>query len=829
MFNSKGSIMNKKVVIAALLHDIGKLIQRANNEYIYHGSVGYDYLKAINFDEEILEAVKNHHSKKLSEVNTLKNDFLTYLIYEADNLSAAHDRKDNLAEKIENKWESDSSLKTVFSFLNGVSKDEFAYPARDLNPENKTIYPLKKNDIKATQNKYEDLKKIIDNNLGNNITPNSLLELLESTMTYVPSSTDAKQNLDISLFDHSKTTAAIASCIYEYFVENNITDYKDRLYKNPNHDEKYFLLVSGDISGIQDFIYTISSKGALKSLRARSFYLEMMLEHIVDEILSQLDMFRCNLLYTGGGHFYMLLPNTEKTKNVLQEAQEKINDWFINEFGNALYIAIAASEASSNDLNNTRDIFSSVSKKLSQKKLSRYNKSQLKKLTQPNKNKSSRECKFCKTSSKKIEEENFIDGKIEVCKTCYNLYKLGENLVRTLKFTVSEREGDISKGDISLNLPSLNDKQKYLTISNEKISESDDRIYAINDRLVGENYTTKLFVGNYSFQIGEKIADFSELVEFKENKRIKRLAVLRCDVDNLGQTFVNGFKEADKILNEKKSNEEQKGKDKQKTYSTLSRVTSLSRQLSLFFKFYINNICKSKINGEADVTIDNFSLNGNAIETEKRLSIVYSGGDDVFVVGEWLDVLNFAFDLREAFKVYTCNKLTFSGGLGFFSVGYPISQMAAQAGDLEDVAKKYDDSTKDSISLFGKADGRNDTYHWDEFKEKVFSKIQSLMKLCYFDEKNPIESKIFLSTAMCYKIKQLITPNYEGKKDDFNVARLAYTLARMKPSDKKLKDNDSLNYNWAKFRGHLYKWSLNESKSLLTAIDLVIYLNRNED
>lgn len=810
--------MNKKVVIASLLHDIGKLIQRATGERLGHDIIGKNYLSKRGFDEEILDAVLNHHKKELTVAKKVSNDFLTYLVYESDNLSAAHDRKENIAKNVDKKWESDSSLKSVFSYLNNISTDEFAYPARDLDPKNKIIYPLKKANISASQDKYLDLIKIIDDNLTKDITPNSLLELLESTMTYVPSSTNAEQNLDISLFDHSKTTAAIASCIYEYFVENNITDYKDRLYENPNHDEKYFLLVSGDISGIQDFIYTISSKGALKSLRARSFYLEIMLEHIVDEILSQLNMFRCNLLYTGGGHFYLLLPNTEKTKNVLKEAQEKINDWFINEFGNALYIAIVASEASSNDLNNTRDIFSSVSKKLSKKKLSRYNKSQLRKLLEPSKNKSARECKICKTSSKNTEERNFIDGSIEVCETCYNIYKIGENLVQGVqKFTVSE-----NKGKYFLNLPSLNDKQKYLTISKEKISESDDRIYAINDRLVGRKYTTKLFVGNYCFQIGEKIADFGELVEFKENKRIKRLAVLRCDVDNLGQTFVNGFKEADKILNEKAYEE-------QKTYSTLSRVTSLSRQLSLFFKFYINNICKSKINGEADVTIDNFSLNGNTIETQKRLSIVYSGGDDVFVVGEWLDVLNFAFDLREAFKVYTCNKLTFSGGLGFFSLGYPISQMAAQAGELEDVAKKYDNSTKDSISLFGKVDGRNDTYHWDEFKEKVFSKIQSLMKWCYFDEKDSIEGKIFLSTAMCYKMKQLITPNYEGKKDDFNVARLAYTLARMKPSDKKLKDNDSLNNNWAKIREHLYKWSLNESKSLLTAIDLIIYLNRNED
>ncbi len=50
-------------------------------------------------------------------------------------------------------------------------------------------------------------------------------------------------------------------------------------------DDRTLLLVSGDFSGIQDTVYTISSKGALKSLRARSFMLELLTEHIVYEIL----------------------------------------------------------------------------------------------------------------------------------------------------------------------------------------------------------------------------------------------------------------------------------------------------------------------------------------------------------------------------------------------------------------------------------------------------------------------------------------------------------------------------------------------------------------
>lgn len=791
--------MYKKIVITALLHDIGKLIQRANNENIYHGEIGKNYLKIKNFDDEVLEGVYCHHADYLKNKTSFKNEFLTYLVYQADNISAEHDRRKNIDDSNNDiKWDSTAALKTVFSYLNGTTDEQYAYPVRDLSPNNNIIYPLNKQEIFASQDKYQALKEVIDANLNKDITPNSLLELLESTMTYITSSTDAKQNLDISLFDHCKITAAIASCLYQYFEENNITDYKKQLVTNYDKDKNYYRLVSGDISGIQDFIYTISSKGALKSLRARSFYLEIMLEHIVDEILEANNLYRCNLLYTGGGHFYMLLPNTTKVQNSLKKAQEKINEWFVNEFGNSLYLAIASVEASSNDLKNTKNIFREVTRKLSKNKLSRYTKTQLKTLLSPTKNVSSRECVICKTSSNETSEKDFIDSKLEVCDTCYNLFKIGENLVKEdIKIIISDEQ--VAN---SLKMPSLNNNEKYMSITTSSINDKINRVYVINDRQIGSKYATKLFVGNYCKKHNDKIADFKELL--KDNKGIKRLAVLRCDVDNLGQTFVNGLPDE---------------------YSTISRTTSLSRQLSLFFKFYINNICKSKISGEADEKLNNFSLDNTDITDEKNLSIVYSGGDDVFIVGAWLDVLNFAFDLRECFKKYTCNKLTFSGGIGFFSAGYPISQMASQTGELENIAKKYDNSSKDALSLFGINEDRDNTYHWDEFKIKVFSKIKNLIELCNFDENIQDNNKILFSTSMRYKFKQLLIQNNKNK---FNLSRLAYTLARMKPNEKELNKNEILKKHWEEFKTNIYSWSQEDRKSLLTALDLIIYLNRKE-
>lgn len=72
--------------------------------------------------------------------------------------------------------------------------------------------------------------------------------------------------------------------------------------------------------------------------------------------------------------------------------------------------------------------------------------------------------------------------------------------------------------------------------------------------------TTKLWVGDY---VAEGANTFGELA--KKSEGIKKIAVLRADVDNLGTSFVYGFR---------------RGEDER--YVTLSRTAALSRQLSLF-------------------------------------------------------------------------------------------------------------------------------------------------------------------------------------------------------------------------------------------------------
>ena len=153
--------------------------------------------------------------------------------------------------------------------------------------DGKINYPAQAGAVIASTDKYRELLAVLEDNLLRTdfaqCTVNEMLKIIEAVAAYIPSSTNKAEACDISLYDHSRLTAAIAVAMEQYFTAIEITDYKAYCSGSKNAEFRAmeaFLLIEADMSGIQDFIYTIPSKGALKSLRGRPFYLEMLIEHI---------------------------------------------------------------------------------------------------------------------------------------------------------------------------------------------------------------------------------------------------------------------------------------------------------------------------------------------------------------------------------------------------------------------------------------------------------------------------------------------------------------------------------------------------------------------
>lgn len=803
-----------KITMSSLLHDIGKVIYREGGDVRRHSLSGYDYLKdeAGITDKDILVGVKYHHAQNLKSAS-LDNDSVAYIVYMADNIASATDRRER--EEQESGFEISAPLESVFNILNKNNKKMY-YKPQLLNPDGEINYPSE-DKIMFDRHYYNIVKSNISDNLkGLNYTDdyiNSLIEVLEANLSFVPSSTSKNEVADISLFDHVKLTAAVASCIYQYMEENNITDYKKILFTNGKefYDKNVFLLYSMDISGIQDFIYTIHSKNAMKMLRSKSFYLEIMMEHIIDCLLEKLHLSRANLIYSGGGHCYMLLPNTETAKNIIEDYNKEINGWFLENCDISLYIAGGYCECSSNSLKNYphgsySEIFKNISHMISEKKASKYSAKQIIKLNNIKKKDYSRECRICKRID--LVDE---DG---LCSMCSALRMLSSKILddKYLFFTVLAKE---EKGALQLPLGYYLVADSEETLRKRLSSEDNNfvRTYGKNRMFTGKNVSTKLWVGNYNSDANT----FEEMALRSEG--IKRIGVLRADVDNLGMAFVSGFN------NESNNNR----------YVTLSRTSTLSRQLSLFFKLYINSILD---NGEYSL------LNSDKKKKSRDAVICYSGGDDLFIVGAWNDIIEASVDIKNKFEKFTEGTLSLSAGIGIYNHDYPISVIADEVADMESKSKSNPGNekrkAKNSVTLM--EDGAthieydeegfqkeisDGTYNWDEF-------INELMGEKYLCIKEFFHNSDYRGITMMYNLLDLI----RKQEEKINFARIVYVLARLEP-DRYIAENDKQAViKYEKFSKNIYQWIKNENisekrglakdaRQLKTAMMIYAYLTRD--
>ena len=141
-----------------------------------------------------------------------------------------------------------------------------------------------------------------------------------------------------------KTTAFLSVALFDYYSENeNLTI--------PLADTcKPFVLLGGDISGIQDFIYDIPSEGAAKQLKARSFYLHIITETIVRNILKDFNLLQINVVYSSGGNFYILVPNLKELDDKIQNLNRRINEQLRRVHGTDIYLAMGYNEISIKNL-----------------------------------------------------------------------------------------------------------------------------------------------------------------------------------------------------------------------------------------------------------------------------------------------------------------------------------------------------------------------------------------------------------------------------------------------------------------------------------------------
>jgi CRISPR-associated protein Csm1 len=762
--------IREHIYLAALLHDIGKFYQRADisfsekfikKEYEQSrkiadficpptngGNFGYQHTiwthqflvdienqikKIPEFQRNPFENTNPDSLFQLASYHHSPSSKLQGIITMADWWSAGIDR----VKPTENengdgpivKWGTKKYKKIpLYSVFNKIQGGNYqsAFGLRPLSIEEKDFFPrdIKNIEDGISEEVYKQhwtaFKKEIENLPSDSFEgfAESLLFLLKKYTWCIPSDTTTMPN--VSLYDHLKTTAAFADSIYVYMQEhpNDLIWDNKKLYLA--EEKKPVILLGGDISGIQKFIYNIASSQAAVSLKGRSFYLQLLIDSIIQRIISHKDIKATlgHVLYSSGGKFYMILPNTEKVINAVLELKKEIEKDLWNKHKGQLVINIDyipfAYNLSGKGIDFEKKtnqpiglLWKALADKLSKQKnikfkeliLAQYN--QFLEVQQVG-----GRTKVCSVTG--IEETEF-DKCVLIDKEqkTFVLTSVKEqaNLGKTLKdadYIITYRSGDKesnylnnrSKCNISIVGTSnyLFDKQELI------IDDADFRLITSADTsrvkwINKTNYLDAKIKGD-SVSYGFQFYGGNEQAKNKDNslKTFEKLAdgsylgVLRMDVDFLGKIFIQGLPDDNKSFS---------------FYSTLSFM------LDYFFSGFLNTIRGREC-------------------FKDYVNVIYSGGDDIFAVGRWNKLIDFAEAVRKEFcKFVGRDDITISGGISIVSEKFPIAKAAQLAGEAEENAKKSN-PLKNSFNLFGENISWNKEFDYvHNWKEEFVSRCGS--------------------------------------------------------------------------------------------------------
>ena len=739
--------------IAALLHDIGKFYQRTGDSHSEkykkysqddfgqngaHAKWSSDFLEQY-FNDDIVDLALYHHKHTKSNYPDLCD-----ILRKADHHSASERESSDEKQEV-NK----TPLISLFSKIVLEDKkkvDEQYVPLNKLSLDDKSFEKLKpttKNESIDGWNlepEYKELWKEFKQEfdlIQNKTDFNTLLALLKKYTLTMPSAAYASKS-DISLYDHSKTTAALAISRYLFNRDGDV-----KLTQNDDLD--CYLAIEGDISGIQKFIFKISSpqeaqSGMSKRLRGRSLYLSLLCDAIATHIAEELELSQANILFCGGGRFTIIGPNTKTAKEKLAKIKSKINEFFIDEFNAELYLALVSIQCCGKDLGKFGEVTRKLSNKLNEDKKHKFS-DNLEDVFKPDVITGQRDtcpvcgmpyiskpgkktCEICE--SHEILGQNSVNAEYMI--KCIDIFDdFDENskeyyIINPIKIAYSFFKNDFKLIDKINDLSKKCKKVEVIKLNNT--SFLDLHTYEVNDNISFSFSFMGNTVPNFK-QYNHMPLYFEHLAQISEGAN--KLGVLKMDVDNLGLILSWGLK---------------------KFYGhncSISRISSLSSQLDIFFSGFVNNIASDfnvyskvlddsnfkeiKLNLQNDEkseeTISVFKSKVKLTDDEKMklkkyaiptIHINYSGGDDLLVLGPYDDIICFASELRNKFKEWTADNpsIDLSAGISIVAPKFPIGKAVDFA---ESYLERSKSCGKNKITLF------NEVLPWDNNKFKSFDEI----------------------------------------------------------------------------------------------------------
>ena len=523
------------------------------------------------------------------------------------------------------------------------------------------------------------------------------------------------------------------------------------------------LLISGDFWGIQKFIFDgITTSKASKILRSRSAMVQLVTYAVVDRIKKSFD--GSEALLFGAGKFMILAKNENHQK--IEEIQKELNSYFLkNFFGQNGFILSSTTTTSEKLLNQKESMekdLDALGRDNDIKKLNKFNLlscSDNDILIDPFEKATIHDNNSCKFCNKRIVDEEL---KEDSCDICFNQINLGKkltsyNYLNIIQFGRLSREKKIQKNMIEI--IKLGNKSYYARFSKSLDHFSWGKTFDISDKPYNkkiDKWSLNSYVPKYK---NKEIIIFSNYLKEKNKEDGKvissGLMALKADIDKLGDTFRDLYKE------------------------DFRKFNRLSREVEFFFSDYITSLIAKKDN----------------------VYTVFAGGDDLFVIGEYREIVALAKEIRDEFYTFSLEKTTISMGLVMFKPSTPITFVSKMADKAEDRAKRE----RDSIDIFGVS-----------MKFKEFLEIEKDFKLVTkFLEKESDDK-----TAFYYRLIELCEMKENIKKDVRNAmwkSKLNYLFRR----NVKREDNDSKIFN-------LLDKLIEKGEKFKPSIFLKIYNNRDK-
>jgi CRISPR-associated protein Csm1 len=648
--------------LGALLHDIGKFKWRSQDIKAGddHEKLGEEFIReylgkvdCLKVDIEQIIAAANRQKGK---------------IWQAD-VTAAQEREDSTDKAPRRYLESIANRVSISKLKNKSDNYWFYKPApislksvsslfpRDSNKK-LSEYDLSKEEYLKLHEEYwnEFVSEIhwLNGIKNSKVFINTFYNLLEKYTSNVLSA-GYLSHPDVSLFDHSRITAALSICIEEG-VENNEC-----------------LLIQGDVSGIQSYIYDgiHEATRVAKRLRGRSFFVSLLTDVIFEYTLNKLNLYSPNLIYNGGGHFIMIAPNNTEIKDILKQLETEVNQRLHHKFAGRIGFVLGGVEVGAGQLvNNFEKCFQKLGREMGDKKNCRAFENLENILNDSVEAESIRE-----------REEEISDKETEIGQVIPKLTYICK--VSGSKQEISSQKPMINFSEFGTSIFLCKDVSEVENVISRN-TDTEVTILKVNDTDFLREFERQIFsqaskgfklIGNYIPMNKDNIPlTFEEIAELNSTN-YPLLGILRMDVDSLGAIFSLGLKS--------ESGEENK--------YTPSRVASLSRVLNSFFSGRINDLAK-----------------------QNSVYLAYSGGDDVFAVGSWINIMHFSLQVRKEFAELCCGNenLSISAGIVLTKSNFPISVSARLAGEQEHKAKTtHPIAMKDRVCIF------DIQLTWDEFRD----------------------------------------------------------------------------------------------------------------